>query len=120
MSETPHREATRIAALKPNGPAAAAILAAGIGSFVLGLLTAGAEAIPALKTALTWSAPVGPLSGKTGVAVIAYLVSWLILAILWRGQGIRFEKVYTATLILLALGLLGTFPVFYEALAVKP
>ena len=68
--------ATRVA----TGVAAAAFLSGGIGCFVIGLLTTLTEspALVNLKNALNWSNPVGPLSGKTGVGVIAFLLSWAI------------------------------------------
>jgi hypothetical protein len=99
---------------RPNGPAAAAILAAGIGSFVLGSLTTLAQASKGVSAALNFSSPVGPLAGKSTLAVAAYLVAWVILALWWRGKDVRFEFVWAATLILLGLGLLGTFPLFFE------
>ena len=104
-----------IAPPKPNGPAAAAILAAGIGCFALGVLVIASEAIPAFKNALTVSASVGPLSGKTIAQVVIYFVAWGGLAYAWRGKSVAFGKVYLATLILVALGLLGTFPLVYQA-----
>jgi len=103
-----------VAAPKANGPAAAAILAAGIGCFALGLLVIASEAVPAFKNALSLYAPVGPLSGKTIAQVAIYFVAWAGLAYAWRGRSIAFGKVYTATLILVALGLVGTFPLVYE------
>ncbi len=48
-----------VAPPKANGPAAAAILAAGIGCFALGLLVILSEAIPAIKTALVLSVALG-------------------------------------------------------------
>ena|SRR5438876_4428995 len=108
-----------IAAPKPNGPAAAAILAAGIGCFALGLLVIASEAVPAFKNALSLYAPVGPLSGKTIAQVAIYFVAWAGLAYAWRGKSIAFGKVYTATLILVALGLVGTFPLVYEAFTAR-
>jgi hypothetical protein len=53
------------------GVASAAFVSSGIGCLVIGLMVTGAEMSAGLKTALTWSNPVGPLSGKTGVGVIA-------------------------------------------------
>lgn len=50
---------------KPEGPISAAIIAAGVGALALGLLTVLAEASASVKDFLTWSDPVGPLSGKT-------------------------------------------------------
>ncbi|MBI4492847.1 MAG: hypothetical protein HY690_08660 [Chloroflexi bacterium] len=108
-----------VAQPKPNGPAAAALLAAGIGSLILGLLTTLAEASPAIKAALTWVAAVGPLSGKTGGAVIGWLVVWVVLGFLWRGRDVNFGRVWLVTLLLVGLGFLGTFPIFYELFTVK-
>jgi len=55
-----------------NGPAAAAILASGIGSMALGLFTTLAQAITSIKNALNLYDPAGPLSGKTTVAVVVW------------------------------------------------
>jgi drug/metabolite transporter superfamily protein YnfA len=71
---------------KPDGVAAAAVLAAAIGVFVTGSLTTLAEISQLLRTALTWSGAVGPLIGKTGVGVIAWLIVWPILHAMWRGK----------------------------------
>lgn len=98
-----------------NGLAAAAILASGIGSLVLGLFTTLAQAIPAISRALNLYDPVGPLSGKTTVAIVIWLVAWAVFHQLWKERQVNFNKVYIATLIMIALGLLGTFPLFYEA-----
>ena len=99
---------------KPSGPAAAAILAAGIGSLALGLLTSGAEAIAPLKTFLTFTAAVGPLSGKTTVAVAAYLISWAILAVVYGKRDVAMRPIVAATFVMLAVGLLLTFPLVYQ------
>ena len=108
-----------VAPPKPNGPAAAAILAAGIGCFALGVLVNVSEAIPTFKSALTLYGPVGPLSGKTIAQVAIYFVAWAGLAYAWRGKSVAFGRVYVAALVLLALGLLGTFPLVYEAFTAK-
>jgi hypothetical protein len=101
---------------QPVGEAAAAILAAGVGAFALGLMTILAE-IPMIKDALNFYNPVGPLSGKTSVAVIIWLVTWAALYFLWNGKDVPFPRVFTATLILIALGVLGTFPLFFGLFA---
>jgi hypothetical protein len=54
-------------------------VAAGIGSTALGLFTTLAEANTFVKEVLTFYSPVGPLSGKTTLAVIVWLLSWAIL-----------------------------------------
>ncbi|MBM4141546.1 MAG: hypothetical protein FJ242_08740 [Nitrospira sp.] len=97
-----------------NGPVAAAILSAGIGSMVLGLFTTLAEAIDSVKKALVFYNPVGPLSGKTTLAVITWLVSWIILGSLWKNKQVSFSGISAASVILIILGLIGTFPPFFE------
>lgn len=95
---------------KPNGPAAAAILAAGIGIFATGLMTTLAEAWEGLSNALIWSVPVGPLSGKTGVGVIVWLIAWAALASAYAGKDVEIAKVTRWAWLLIVLGLLLTFP----------
>ncbi len=114
------------AATKPNGPAAAAIVAAGIGSFTLGLMVTLVEAFPdSVKTFLDFSKNygigngVGPLSGKVIVAVAAYLLSWGVLAYLWRGRELNFMRAFVVALVLLGLGFALTFPPIFTAFAAK-
>ena len=97
-----------------NGPAAAAILASGIGSLCLGLFTCLAQALAPIKAALSFYGPTGSLSGETTLAVVAWLAAWAILHLLWKMEQVDFGKVFFATLILIALGLLGTFPPFFQ------
>ena len=98
----------------PNGPAFAAVIAAAFGSFVLGVFTTLAEMSEGLKEWLKWREPVGPLAGKTGMAVIAWAVAWVALGILWRRRDVDARKAIVATAILIGLGVLGTFPSFFE------
>lgn len=97
-----------------NGPGLAAILAAGLGSLALGFTTTLAEAIPSVKTAFTFSNAVGPLSGKTIVALIIWIICWAILHNRWKNAQLKLSKVFAVTLILIGLGLVGTFPLFYD------
>ncbi len=97
-----------------NGPAAAAILASGIGSLALGLFTCLTQALAPVNGALSFYDPTGSLSGETTLAVLAWLASWAILHGLWKREQVDFGKVFVATLILIALGLLGTFPPFFH------
>ena len=97
-----------------NGPAAAALLAAGIGSLALGLFVILAEASNSVKNALNFYNPVGPLSGKTTVAIVIWILSWMILHSSWKNKQVSFAGVFTASLILIILGLLGTFPPFFD------
>src|ERR687898_2239361 len=100
---------------RPTGPVAAAVLATGIGAFVLGLLTTLNEASTGVHDFLEFDADVGPLSGKTIFAVIAYAVSWAILHAVWRRQTPVLRPVLIATAVLVALGVLGTLPTFFQA-----
>jgi hypothetical protein len=101
----------------PNGLAAAALLAGGIGSCALGVTTILNEASPAISNLFKFYGPAGPLSGKTTVAVIIWLVAWAILGFLWKDKEVDFAKVSLWALILLGLGLLGTFPLVFELFA---
>ena len=97
-----------------NGPAAAAVLASGIGSFALGLFTTLAQALAPVRNALNLSDPVGPLSGKTTAAVAIWLVAWVVFHGLWKNQQVNFTNVFIGTLVMIGLGLLGTFPLFFD------
>ncbi len=100
---------------RTNGAGAAAILAAGFGTFVTGLMTTLAQASGVIKGLLLWSAPVGPLSGKTGVGVIAWLALWAILHITWKDREVAFVSVYRWSLGLVFLGFALMFPPVFEA-----
>jgi len=97
-----------------NGPAAAAILGSGLGCMALGLITTSAESIPALKNALTFSVPVGALSGQTTAAVIIWLLGWAVLHSKWKHTQTDLGKVFAAALALVLLGTLGTLPPVWE------
>lgn len=96
-----------------NGLAAAALVAGGIGSLVLGLNTILAEVSSAFKTAITFYSPASSLSGKTIVAVIVWLIAWFVLARLWKDKDVDFGKAVLASFIMLGLGVLFTFPPFF-------
>jgi hypothetical protein len=103
---------------RPDGPAAAAMFAAGIGMFALGLLTVLNEASTAIHDWLeSWDLDrgVGPLAGKTTLAVIAWAVSWIVLAIALRRRDANLKAWFWASLVLGVLGFLGTFPPFFQA-----
>lgn len=104
---------------RPTGPVAAAVLATGIGAFVLGLFTTLSEASTGIHDFLEFSDDVGPLSGKTIFGVIAYFGSWAILHAVWRRQNPALRPILIATVVLVALGILGTFPTFFQAFAAE-
>ena len=98
-----------------TGPAAAAMISGAIGTFVIGLLTTSAVIFEGLRNALNWWNPAGPLTGKTGVGVIAWLISWALLNTVWKGKEYDLRKALIITLIFVALGVILTFPPVFEA-----
>ena len=91
-----------------NGAAMAAVLAAGIGSFAVGFFVILNEA--GLLAAPSLYGPAGGVSGRTTFAVVAWLAAWLVAHRRWRDRQIDGGRVLTATLVLIALGLVLTFP----------
>lgn len=101
------------------GVASAAFVSSGIGCLVIGLMVTGAEMSEGLKNALNWWNPAGPLTGKTAVGVIVWLVSWAILHSLWKDKEVALARAFTVTLILIALGFVFTFPPIFELFAAE-
>ncbi len=99
-----------------SGPAAAVLLAAGLASFTLGLLSVLTAASARVSDALTLSDRVGELSGLTTVSVVVFFGAWALLGLAWRHGDPRLVRVATAAGVLIALGLLGTFPPFFNAI----
>ncbi len=102
--------AAQMQSTKPTGPGASAVVAAGIGTFTIGLMTSLAEASASLNSALNWYHPSGPLSGKTGVGVVAWLLAWVILHAALKNKNINFGRAFSWGLALIILGFLLTFP----------
>jgi hypothetical protein len=120
MTTMEHGESARaetVADEPPSGPAAAAILAVGIGSLVLGILTTWAEASEGFAEDLQWNDRVGPLSGKTIIATIGFFASWIVLHLVWRRSNPPLRTIVLISTILIVLGLIGTFPTFFEQFA---
>jgi hypothetical protein len=96
----------------PNGGAAAALLGAGIGCLVLGVLSVLTSVFDSLSEALKFYGLADDISGVSTLMVVVWLLSWLILHQLWKKRQVNFPRVLVLTLILIALGLIGTFPPF--------
>ena len=92
------------------------MLAAGLGCFTLGLLTVLTVVSGGVSDALTFSERVGDLSGVTTLATIVFFAAWIGLAFAWRRANPPLARVAAAAGLLIALGLLGTFPPFFNAL----
>jgi hypothetical protein len=97
---------------KVNGPAAAALLAGGIGSAAMGLITLAYEINDksVFAKSMTWSKAVGGLSGKSGWAIIIFFVAWAILHFVWKDKETDFARISSIAIALLVVGFLGTFP----------
>jgi len=99
----------------PSGPAAALVLAGGIAVFCMGLVTTLSEASTGIGSALEWNDRVGSLSGKTLITVIVFAAAWVLLHMLWRRANPPLRTITIASVALIALGLIGTFPTFFQA-----
>ena len=105
--------------MPPNGPAAAAILAAGIGCAAVGILAFAGDASGAIGSLLNIYNPTGTLSGVTTIAIIVWLVAWFALNRLWRTRTVAMGGVNVGAFVLLAVGFLLTFPPFMDLLQGK-
>lgn len=99
-----------------NGSGAAAILAAGVGSLVLALLAAVADKSAAVKNWMIFYKPTGALSGVTTVAIVVWLLVWVVLERRWRRKTVAIGRISVAAFVLLALSFLLTFPPVLEIL----
>ncbi|MGH7953369.1 MAG: hypothetical protein ACREFE_15855 [Limisphaerales bacterium] len=94
----------------PNGAAAAAILAAGIGCFAVSLCGWLGDAVPALGHFFDFYNPTGPLSGVTTTAIVVWLLSWFILSGVWKRKTLSIGKINIIAFVFLCAGLLLSFP----------
>ena len=92
-----------------SGKALASLVAAGIGCAVLGLITVLAEHSTGLRALLTFASGVGPLSGKTSVAVVLWLIAWYLLYRRFQTNPPTWTSGLVATWVLIGVGFLGTF-----------
>jgi hypothetical protein len=98
----------------PNGAALAAFLAAGIGAFALGAIVilneVGLFSAPAIYD------PAGGVSGRTALGAVTWLVVWVALHRRWKHRTLRAGGIYALTMLLIALGVLLTFPPLWHLL----
>ncbi len=105
--------------LIPNGPGAAAILAAGIGCFALGLFATLGDAFAPVGNFFNFYNPTGPLSGVTTSAIVIWLASWAVLGKSWARRTVNMTKINVIAFLGLLLGVLLTFPPFVDLLQGK-
>jgi fluoride ion exporter CrcB/FEX len=94
----------------PNGFGAAAILAASIGCFSLGVLTVAGDASKSSARHLILYRPTGPLSGVTTSAIAIWLLTWALLSHRWNARTVELRPILTVAFLLVAASLLLTFP----------
>lgn len=111
-----HDESARA---RTNGAGAAAVLAAGIGAFSIGVLALTGDAFSGVAHLLNFWNPTGPLSGVSDLAVIIWLISWLVLARLWVGKNLEQQWINLTAALLFLVGLLLTFPPLMDFLEGK-
>ena len=100
-----------------DGAAAAAILAAAIGVAFLGILTTLAEANTDFHDWANWWNRVGPLSGKSSLGLISWLVSWPFLHLaLFRRDNVL-PTAIVLSLALLMAGMVLMFPPIFQRIA---
>jgi len=103
----------------PNGPGAAAILAAGVGSLALGIFAFAGDAVPAIRRGFIFWTPTGTLSGVSLSAIAVWLVAWFVLARRWGSRDVNLVRVNVSTFLMLLGALLLTFPPFMDLLQGK-
>ncbi len=96
--------------MNPNGAGAAAVLAAGIGSFLVAVFAILADKVAPIKSMMNFYKPTGPLSGVTTCAIVVWLAAWALLHWRWSWRSVEVGRVTVAAFILLFLSLLLTFP----------
>jgi hypothetical protein len=101
-------------ALLRNGPGAAAVLSAAIGSCAFGVFAFAADAVPAINRVMAIWKPTGALSGVSTAGILVWLVAWFILSRRWAGRDVRLLWVNLASALMLIAGLLLTFPPFMD------
>lgn len=103
-----------------NGASWAAILAAGIGCASFGVTVDLAEKFPTVSKKLNLYNPTGDLSGKTSVAIVVWLIAWILLHAGWKNRSIRAAGMISfVTFILVVLGLVAIFPPFVDLITGK-
>jgi hypothetical protein len=101
-----------------DGPVWAAIISACAGCAAFGLLVDLAEASKSISNALNFYNPTGDLSGKSTVAIITWLIFWIVLHVYWKNRDMKNSGKLTAiAVVLILLAMLAVFPPFFGLFA---
>ena len=107
---------------RPDGPGAAAMMAAGIGILVTGLFTVLSEASVPIHDwlgSLEFERGVGPLAGKTILGTAGFFASWLVLGIAWRKKELDLRRWFWIALALGVVGAVMMLPPVFQAFATE-
>jgi hypothetical protein len=121
MVDVPEVDALHLAE-RPDGPGAAAMMAAGIGIFVLGLFTILSEASVPIHDwleSLEFGRGVGPLAGKTILGTVGFFASWIVLGIAWRTKELDLRRWFWIAIALGVLGAVMMIPPIFQAFATE-
>ena len=91
-----------------NGAAMAAVLGSAIGSFAVAVFVLLNET--GLFKAPTLYGPAGGVTGRTAFATIVWLIAWGVLHARWKSRDVAPGRVFSWTVVLVVLAILGTFP----------
>jgi hypothetical protein len=92
----------------PNGAALAAFAAASFGSFAIGFIVLLNEL--GIFTPPTLYGPAGGVSGRTTLAIVVWLFAWGLLHLRWRDRQLDAGRISMICLMLIAGGVIATFP----------
>src|SRR5271165_4112376 len=97
-----------------NGPGAAAVLSAAIGSLAFGIFAFAADAVPAIGRGFVFWTPTGALSGVSSTAIVVWLITWYVLSRRLASRDVNLVWVNVASGLMLIAALLLTFPPFMD------
>lgn len=103
----------------PNGPGAAALLAAAIGCAMLGVFAFLGDAFAGVADFFKFYVPTGPLSGVSTSGIAVWLAAWFSLGKSWADRQVDIDKVIVAAFTLLVFAFAFTFPPFMDLLQGK-
>lgn len=102
----------------PSGSALAAVLSASLGLLALAVAQVMSEVSTAFKAAMQslgnlWmpgAAGIGPYSGKETIALIVWLLSWVLLHALWARKELSVGRLGTLALVLIGVATTLVWP----------
>ncbi len=72
-----------------------------------------------IKRWLDLKSSVGPLSGKTTFTVLTWLVAWGVMHAMLKNTRYETRRAFSIAMVLIALGVIGTFPTFFQLFAAE-